>query len=176
MCKRIRAITRQLSVCLQKCGETTLRGNRSQLWPVARKATIVLRQLSVQRPPKNVRDVVSFSLSSSLSVNINYARITKIHSTPHYWEKKNFCTIAAHPSFFCCWYRGNQESKNIYVMKTENKVITRRDSNMYSTAKTSKAHQTGMYCKIVSYTKTFPSFWDHISGFYLEFPWWLCNL
>ena len=128
MCKRIRAITRQLSACLQKCGETTLRGNRSQLWPVARKATIVLRQLSVQRPPKNVRDVVSFSLSFSLSVNFNYARITKIHSTPHNWEKKNFCTIAAHPSFFCCWYRGNQESKNIYVMKTENKVITRRDS------------------------------------------------
>ena len=86
MCKRIRAITWQLSVCLQKCGETTLRGNRSQLWPVARKATIVLRQLSVQRPPKNVRDVVSFLLSSSLSVNINYARITKIHSTPD-WEK-----------------------------------------------------------------------------------------
>ena len=110
MCKRIRAITRQLSVCLQKCGETTLRGNRSQLWPVARKTTIVLRQLSVQRPPKNVRDVVSFSLSSSLSVNINYARITKIHSTPH-WERKFFCTIGANPTFFCCWYWGNQERK-----------------------------------------------------------------
>ena len=123
MCKRIRAITRQLSVCLQKCGETTLRGNRSQLWPVARKATIVLRQLSVQRPPKNVRDVVSFSLSSSLSVNINYARITKIHSTPHYWEKKNFCTIAAHPPNSVVGIGGTRKAKIFMLWKLKIKLL-----------------------------------------------------